>query len=134
MQFIDPDDPKELETFYREWKSSYTERNPGKAQKCENCGKKQAWPLKPPTIATMRILFQYAMHGSIPGDFMMAVLQNDLYGVFNTAPEEELEFINSTVQYVTTYLSCESWGTPEKVGKWINRMKKGRSNRPTEFY
>lgn len=118
MQFINPDDEKELENFYREWNSCYTERN----------------PIKPPSVVTMRILYLYATSGSIPGDFIMAILQNDLYGAFGTAPLDEIENIYGTVQYVTTYLSTEAWGNADKVGRWINRMKKSKSNRPTEFY
>jgi len=118
VNYINPDDPQELEKFLREWKSCYTKRN----------------PLEPPTIASMRTLYQYATDGSIPGEFITAVLCGDLYAAFNTAPKEDLPLINSLVQYITIRLPIESWGNSDKYGNWINKMKKSKMFRPTKHY
>src|ERR1700684_1107975 len=129
MLFINPDDEKELENFYREWASHYPNTTRGKGKE-----KITTEGLKPPSIVTMRILFQYATSGDIPGEHLTAMLQNDLYATFNTSPAEELELIPSTLQYITTYLPTTCWGNADKYGKWINGMKKNKSNRRTDFY
>ena len=129
MIFINPDNEKELNDFYRDWKSHYPDTTRGKGKE-----KKTTEGLKPPSIVTMRILYAYATTGDIPGENIGAMLQNDLYTTFNTSPMEELELIPSTVQYITTYLPCQAWGNPEKYGKWINNKKVDKSGRRTDFY
>lgn len=126
MNPVNPSDEKDLISFYREWKSNY----PDKVKK----GQPTKFGLKPPSELSLGILFQYATQGDIPGDFLMAVLQNDLYEVFGKAPLDEVENIHGTVQYVVTYLPYESWGNPEKVGKWLNKLKKSKMYVPTTHY
>jgi hypothetical protein len=129
MQYINPDDAKELVDFYRTWKSNYPDQTRGKGKdKITTSG------LKPPTLQSLRTLYQYATNGDIPGENITAMLQNELYATFNTSPLEELDFIPSTIQYITTYLPCEAWGNPEKFGKWINNKKRGKIGKPTDFY
>ena len=91
----------------------------------------------------MRILFQYYIDGSIPGDFIASILQNDLYGAFNHAPMtddgeggqlSEVELINGTVQYLTIRFPIECYGNSEKFGKWINQKKKESNGRRTKLY
>lgn len=124
---INPDHEKELKDFYQEWKSCYTSRN----------------PIKPPSIVTMRILFQYYMDGSVPGEFITAVLQNDLYTAFNSASMaedengesiSEVELLNGTIQYLTVRFPVECFGSSDKVGKWINKMKEDKRGRKTKIY
>lgn len=130
MLFINPDEQKELENFYRDWKSHY----PDVTRTIKGKGKETTLGLKPPSIVTMRILFQYASYGDIPGEHIVAMLSGALYETFNVCPMEELELIPSTVQYITTYLPCQCWGNPEKYGKWINDKRRGKAGRPTDFY
>lgn len=118
MNFIDPDDNKQLQAFYREWRSCYTELN----------------PVKPPSITSLRVLFHYASFGSMPGEFIMAILQNDLYGVYATSPQNELDLIQGTVQYCLIRLPFEAYGSAEKVTKWVDKMKKSKMWRPTDLY
>lgn len=118
MKLIDPDDKKALHHFYLEWKSCYTERN----------------YIKPPSITSMRILFQYGTYGSLPGDFIMAILENNLYNAFATALPEDMDCIYGTVQYTLIRLPMEAYGSPEKVTKWVERMKKSKMFRPTDLY
>ena len=129
MKYINPDHENELVNFYREWRSNYPDKTIGKGKE-----KKIIEGLKPPSIVFMRVLFQYATYGDIPGENVMAMLQNDLYATFNTSPLEDLDLIPSSVQYITTYLPAQAWGNPEKYGKWINDMKKGKIGRRTDFY
>lgn len=118
MKFINPDDPKELEHFLIEWNSCYTSRN----------------PLLPPSITSMRVLNQYATDGSIPGEFIVAVLCGDLYTAFSTAATDEVALLPSLVQYIMIRLPQESWGNHEKYGKWISKMKKSKIGRKTDHY
>jgi hypothetical protein len=124
---INPDHEKSLKDFYQEWKSCYTPRN----------------PVKPPSIVSMRILFQYYTDGSIPGDFIAAILQNDLYTAFNSAPQtenekgeiiSEIELLDGTIQYLTVRFPIECYGSPDKFGKWINKMKKESNGKKTKLY
>lgn len=130
MIFVNPDDEKELTNFYRDWSSNY----PATTKSGKGKTKITTEGLKPPSITTLRILYQYATHGSIPGENIVAMLQNDLYGAFNTSPADELELIPSTVQYITTYLPSQCWGTVEKYGKWIQDRRENKKHRPTDFY
>jgi len=70
MTIVDPDDKKAFYNFKMEWESCYTERN----------------PVKMPSLTSLRILFQYGSYGSIPGEFITALISNDLYGAFATCP------------------------------------------------
>ena len=129
MIYINPDDEKELTNFYREWNSHYPAQTRGKGK-----DKQTKDGLKPPSVTMLRTLYQYGTNGDIPGEHVVAMLQNELYGTFNTCPLEELDLIPSTLQYITTYLPAESWGNPEKYGKWINNKKRSKSGRRTDFY
>ena len=129
MIYINPDNEKELTDFYRDWSSHYPAQTRGKGK-----DKVTTEGLKPPSVSTMTILYQYATNGDIPGENIGAMLQNDLYTTFNTSPLEELPLIASTVQYITTYLPTQAWGNPEKYGKWINNKRSDKSGRRTDFY
>ena len=127
MQPIDPDNEKELTDFYHEWKSCYTPRN----------------PVKPPSIVSMRTLWQYYTDGSIPGDFITAILQNDLYSAFNLAPKapdenggeiSEVELLDGTIQYLTIRFPIQCYGNADKYGKWINNKKKESNSKRTKMY
>ena len=118
MNITNPDDDKELVDFLREWNSCYTSRN----------------PLKPPSIDSMRTLYQYATDGSIPGDFVIAVLNNDLYGAINNAPLLEIDSIIALVNYLLICFPLQCYGSPEKVGKWLNETKQSKMWKPTKHY
>jgi hypothetical protein len=129
MMIVNPDNEKELTDFYRDWGSHYPAQTRGKGK-----DKIKVYGLKPPTVVTMRILYQYATYGDIPGENIVAMLTGALYETFNTSPAEELSFIPSTIQYISTYLPTECWGSQEKYGKWINNKRSNKSGRRTEFY
>ena len=118
MNFIDPDNNDQLQAFYREWRSCYTELN----------------FVKPPSLSSLRVLFQYANFGSMPGEFIMSILTNDLYATYATCARSELDLIYGTVQYVLIRLPFESYGSAEKVTKWVDNMKKSKMWRPTDLY
>lgn len=118
MQITNVDDEKELENFLRDWNSCYTSRN----------------PIKPPPIDSMRSLYQYVTEGSIPGDFVMAILQNDLYGAIGNAPLLEVDGIIALTQYLLICFPIQCYGNPDKVGKWLNETKQSKMWKPTKHY
>jgi hypothetical protein len=118
MKLIDPDDKKQLSDFWQEWQSCYTERN----------------PMKPPSLTSLRVMFQYGTYGSIPGDFITAIIQNDLNGAFAYCPTGEEDLIHGTLQYALIRLPVEAVGSPEKLTKWVEKMKKSKMFRPTDLY
>jgi hypothetical protein len=118
MKLIDPDDKKAYHHFSQQWSGYYTSKN----------------PVEPPTISALRVLFQYGTFGSIPDGFILAILENDLYRAYSTASMEDLTRIHGTTQYMMMALPLEAWGSPEKVQKWIEKMKKSKMFRPTDKY
>lgn len=135
MMIVNPDDEKSYKDFLVDWRSHYPDTTRSIEDPVTRKKIKKTEPgLKPPSIVTMRILYQYATFGDIPGENVLAMLTGALYETFNTSPREELDLINSSVQYITTYLPCECWGNPEKYGKWINKMRRSKSGRQTEHY
>jgi hypothetical protein len=118
MKLIDPDDKKELHFFKQEWESCYTSRN----------------PVKMPTIPTLRHLFAYGTYGSIPGPYLTGLITNDMYATFSECPADELDRVYGTLQYMLVRLPYESYGSPEKMQKWIEKMKKSKMFRPTDLY
>lgn len=59
-----------------------------------------------------------------PGGFLYAVLTNDLTGSFNRADLENRHALFDIVCYCFNDIPAESWGTKEKVDKWLGREKK----------
>jgi len=54
-----------------------------------------------------------------PGDFLQAVLSNDLKGSFMLADDENRENLFDIVSYVYNELPFNCQGSPEKVKKWL---------------
>jgi hypothetical protein len=63
----------------------------------------------------------YLECGCPPGQFLRAVLSNDLVGAVNRADEEALAGLRRIVQFVYNDLPSTCWGSPEKVSAWINQ-------------
>ena len=68
------------------------------------------------------------MHGGIrrylenripPGDFLMAVLCNDLKEAYGRADDENIELLPVYVAYFYNEAPAKCWGSPEKVRAWL---------------
>jgi hypothetical protein len=64
-------------------------------------------------------LFYYLHHGRRPGDFLMAVLKNDLEKAVAYADDHNLRNLPAYVGYMYNEMPAKSWGSPKKVKAWI---------------
>lgn len=118
MKLIDPDDRKAFHHFKFEWESCYTALN----------------PVKMPSLTSLRAFFQYGSFGSIPGQFISAIIQNNMYEAYSCVQPDEVDRIHGTLQYMLIRLPFEAYGSPEKMQRWIEKMKKSKMFRPTTLY
>ena len=59
-----------------------------------------------------------------PGDFLMAVLKNDLTEACGRADVFNKMNLHMIVEYVYNFMPHECWGSPEKVKAWLNPIQK----------
>ncbi len=71
----------------------------------------------------MPALKNYTEHGEIPGDFLQAVISNDLSGAVGRADEENLANLPAFVAYLYNEVPAGAWGSREKMYKWRSRCK-----------
>ena len=60
----------------------------------------------------------YLTHGIAPGDFVTAVLSNDLKGAFQRADIENERAMKEHVMLCYWNLPADAQGSPEKVAAW----------------
>jgi hypothetical protein len=81
-------------------------------------------------------LDRYAEHGVPPGDFLQAVLANDLFEACGRADDNNVWLIPVICAYVYNELPSSCWGDRAKVKKWIERHEQRRrewaSNAPLD--
>ena len=61
----------------------------------------------------------YADNRVPPGDFLRAVLENDLRESFQRADEDNIESMFDIVQFIYNEIPARCWGSPEKVRDWL---------------
>ena len=61
------------------------------------------------------------------GDFLTAVLENDLCKTFAHADTENRPHIGALIKYVYNQLPGECWGSKEKVVAWERAFTKNRN-------
>jgi hypothetical protein len=64
-------------------------------------------------------LLRYVEHGIHPGDFLYAVLCNDLRESVGRADENNLEALSHIVAYCYNKIPGRCWGSPARVAVWI---------------
>ena len=74
---------------------------------------------------TLAGLKRYADQHVPTGDFLQAVLSNDLRGAFGRADDENLAALQAIVQYCHNELPSTCWGSPERYQAWISRANTG---------
>ena len=62
---------------------------------------------------------RYIENHCLPGSFLMAVLSNDLKESFARADKENREDLFEIVSYCHNHIPLNCWGSPEKVGEWL---------------
>ena len=64
---------------------------------------------------TRGALERYVHHGLMPGDFLVSVLTNDLFGALGRADKQNLMALRDICMFVYDEMPSNSWGTREKV-------------------
>jgi len=68
---------------------------------------------------TMDGLDMYINHKILPGDFLTAVLTNDLFGACARADAVNKKALPNIVTYIYNRLPSGCWGSTEIVNKWL---------------
>lgn len=66
-------------------------------------------------------LERYVETGRLPGDFLTAVLENDLRRAVGLATEDSLELLPALVRWLTWEAPHAAWGSRESVESWRER-------------
>ena len=66
-------------------------------------------------------LSRYLYHGIAPGDFLTAVLMNDLSEACGRADDENRYLIFEYVKFLHNELPSGCWGSPENFKAWIKK-------------
>jgi len=77
------------------------------------------YPMIP--METLASLHRYAEHGIPTGDFLQAVLSNDLHESFVRADVGNAAVLPQIVRFCYNVLPSDSWGSREKVADWLRR-------------
>ena len=64
---------------------------------------------------------RYVEKGRRPGDFLMAVLRNDLMAATTRADEVSYKHLREIVGWCWWELPSSLWLSPDNVGKWIKQ-------------
>jgi hypothetical protein len=64
-------------------------------------------------------LNRYVTEHVLSGNFLYALLSNDLSQSFSHADSETIAAMYDYVQYVYNYMPIQCWGSKEKVNAWI---------------
>jgi hypothetical protein len=68
-------------------------------------------------------LLRYIEHGVYPGDFLTAVLENDLKEAVGRADDANLQCLPAYVGYLYNEAPGLCWGTPERVRNWVGTKR-----------
>jgi hypothetical protein len=63
---------------------------------------------------------RYIEQGIQPGDFMIAVLENDLVGAFERADDTNIIAMRRWAEWLKWECPGAAWGSRAKVNAWIN--------------
>lgn len=72
----------------------------------------------------VKAMRQYVEQHQPPGDFLTAVLSNNLRKAFRYADDENKLLIEQYVDWAYWQIPDLAWGSPEAVAKWIAKGKK----------
>ena len=72
---------------------------------------------------TKRCIDEYVELGVPPGDFVRAVLENNLLGAFGTADSYNTYFMRDIVAYVYNCIPSGCHGSREIVNQWLRMHK-----------
>ena len=64
---------------------------------------------------------RYVEHGILPGDFLQAVISNDLKEACGRADEENMKNLPAYVAYLYNEAPAMCWGSKERMEAWMKR-------------
>jgi len=68
----------------------------------------------------------YVDHGYPVGDFLMAVLSNNLVEAYIRADDKNMAAMKDWVSFLYWEMPSNMWGSKEKVMDWIEKRSRGR--------
>ena len=66
----------------------------------------------------------YVNNGVLPGDFLQAVLRNDLVDAAGRADEDNLHNLAAFAGWLHNECPSPAWGSREKVAAWAGRFRR----------
>lgn len=75
-------------------------------------------------LSTLESIQRYVEDGIPPGDFLYAVLTNNLREAFGRADEDNLAAMGDIVAFCWCKIPSQCWGSPEKVSAWMKQKAK----------
>jgi hypothetical protein len=66
---------------------------------------------------------QYAQHHVDPGDFLIAVLSNNLREAFGRADDVNRNAMFEIVRYCYNHIDARIWGSPDAVIYWLGQRE-----------
>lgn len=67
---------------------------------------------------------RYVLNGHVPGEFIGAILCNDLSSSFKNADDDNLKRIFALVSYIYNYIPMNAHGSLARVNAWLARFNK----------
>ena len=64
---------------------------------------------------------RYILQHQKPGDFLMAVLQNDLKNAVGRADDENIDQLPAYIALLYNEAPSQCWGSKKKVIEWLNK-------------
>ncbi len=71
------------------------------------------------SAGTVDQINDYIIQGVPPGDFLRAILANDLANAVAMADENNLHNLPAFVSYLYKHAPADCWGSYAKVGAWL---------------
>lgn len=78
---------------------------------------------------------RFVMEGVVPGDFLQAVIANDLREAVGRADDENMRNLPAYVAFFYNFFPANAWGTYKKMFAWAEKgglMGKGKKDDSTD--
>lgn len=73
-------------------------------------------------------IIRYIEESIKPGDFLSAVISNDLFESVGRADRESMSNLEEIVQFFYNYAPSTCWGSKEVMKEWLERRKINNEN------
>lgn len=66
---------------------------------------------------------RYLVSGIVPGDFLTAMLTNDLRGVIQGADDQNIMALPAIWNFLYNNIPSSAWGSRERLAKWVEERR-----------